>query len=128
MVDSKYCLSVDVTIKKKLDKNTVNIKIFNNFVNEVKLQVEQNYKDYKIQHLIISKYIVDDTEYKEFIELKNIENLIIEIKFILIPSFITNNLRDLLKKSHISIINIFNSPSIPWITSASWEYQGPFRH
>ena len=69
MVDSKYCLSVDVTIKKKLDKNTVNIKIFNNFVNEVKLQVEQNYKDYKIQHLIISKYIVDDTEYKEFIEL-----------------------------------------------------------
>ena len=109
MIDSKNCFSVDVAIKKKLDKNTVNKKKFNNFVNEVKLLVEQNYLDYKIQHLIISKYIVDDREYEDFIEIKNIENLIIEIKLILIPSDIINNLRNLLKKSHISIINIFNS-------------------
>ena len=60
LVDSKYCFSVDVAIKKKLDKNTVNKKNFNNFINEIKMLVEQNYSDYKIQHLIISKYIVDD--------------------------------------------------------------------
>ena len=65
MIDDKDCISLDLSIKKHIDKNKLNKNLIKTFIQEAKLLIENNYLNYKIQHLIINKYILDEVVFYE---------------------------------------------------------------
>ena len=112
LVDTHRSYSLDISIKKKLDKINLDEKIIKNLVNEAKILIENQDNKSKIMHLIISKYILDGKEFEVIPQNIIVDELVIELKFILIPNNIVANLRGYFKKKHITINNIYNSSYI----------------
>ncbi len=109
MVDTIDSISVDFSVKKKIDKSYIIKQVLKNIIQEAKTTIEKNYHNYKIQHLIILKYISGNMEYNEMPENNLNDHLIIDFKFILIPKIIIEKIKDFFKQKHISITNIYNS-------------------
>ena len=112
MIDDKDCISLDLSIKKHIDKNKLNKNLIKTFIQEAKLLIENNYLNYKIQHLIINKYILDEVVFYELPNDSISNELVLEIKFLLIPKSIILNVQKTLKKNHIIVDNFFNTSYI----------------
>ena len=108
MLDSSAYITFDLSLRSKLDKVEISTNIIKNIIQDAKSIVENNYKDFKILHLIILKYIIDGNEYVEFPNNLISNDLVIEIKFILLPIKIIDKIRYLFKLNHISLNNIYN--------------------
>ena len=109
MVDTIDSISVDFSVKKKIDKSYIIKQVLKNIIQEAKTTIEKNYHTYKIQHLIILKYITGNIEYNEMPENNLNDHLIIDFKFILIPKIIIEKIKDFFNQKHISITNFYNS-------------------
>jgi len=112
MVDSSNSITVDLSLKKKFDKILINDSIKKNLIQEAKTIIERCYTNFKIVHILISKYLVDGIELNELPIKAQIDNLVLEVKFILIPTNIINDIRNIFKSNQISISNVFNSSYI----------------
>ena len=112
MLDSHKFLSIDVSIKKKTDQININENIIKQFIQEIKVEIERNYKYFKILHIVISRYVLDDKEFNNLPKNTKVNNLIIDIKFILTPNEIIDDMRELFKDNQTSISNIFCSTYI----------------
>ena len=112
MVDNKSTFSVDLSLKKKLDKISVNEILEKNLIQEAKTLIEKNYSNFKIIHILINEYTIDGKKFNEIPNEKKIDELVIEFKFILIPDYIINDLREIFRANQISISNIFVSSYI----------------
>ncbi len=112
MVDNKSIFSVDLSLKKKLDKISVNEILEKNLIQEAKTLIEKNYSNFKIIHILINEYTIDGKKFNEIPNEKKIDELVIEFKFILIPDYIINDLREIFRANQISISNIFVSSYI----------------
>ena len=109
MIDTPQILTVDISIKKKIDQINIDESLVKQFILETKIEIERNYKNFKILHLLILNYILDDKEFTNLpINIKaNI--LIVELKFMLIPNETIDYLRELFKKNQTGISNIHSS-------------------
>ncbi len=112
MFDNDKSFSVDVSIKKKYDNIYIKENLCENLTQEVKILVEKNYSKFKIIHILIDNYIIDGIIYDEIPQDKIVNELIIGLKFILMPIKKIENIRNILKKNQISISNIYNSSYI----------------
>ena len=112
MTDNNSCLSVDISIKKKIDNTAVNKKIVENIIYEIKNIIEKSYTDFNIIHLIISKYILDNKSLDSLPLDMSAECLILEMKFILIKNTVEQDIRNHFKSSHVSVNRIYNSSYI----------------
>ena len=112
MIDNKSIFSVDISLKKKLDKISINESLEKNLIQEAKTLIEKNYFNFKIIHILINEYLIDGEKFNEIPGEKKIDELVIEFKFILIPDFIIKDLREIFKTNQISISNILVSSYI----------------
>lgn len=120
MFDCPKILFIDFSIKKDMDKIKSNNSVFKNILQEAKQIIEEKNKNYKILHIIISKYILDGIEFDNMPENIIIEEAILELKFILAPNIILDNIKELLKENHISINNFYNSTYVKTLNYASY--------
>ena len=120
MFDSAKILFIDFSIKKDMDKTKSNNSVFKNIIQEAKQIIEEKNNNYKILHIIISKYILDGIEFDNMPENIIIEEAILELKFILAPNIILDNIKELLKDNHISITNFYNSTYIKTLNYTSY--------
>ena len=113
MLDSSSIFSIDLSIKKKIDYEIIDKKHINYLIQESKNLVQNNYKNFRIIHIIINKYFFDEREFS-YIPKKNIKcnTLILEIKFILFPELLIQKITDSFKKIHISLNKIYCSTYI----------------
>ena len=113
MLDSSSIFSIDLSIKKKIDYEIIDKKHINYLMQESKNLVQNNYKNFRIIHIIINKYFFDEKEFS-YIPKKNIKcnTLILEIKFILFPELLIQKITDSFKKIHISLNKIYCSTYI----------------
>lgn len=109
MVDTPECFTVDISLKKKIDKSLFNKSNLGNYLQEAKNLIKKNYFEYKILHLVISKYVVDGKEVDDLPDNIIIDELVIDIKFILIPEIVTNRIKINFLKNHISVKNFYCS-------------------
>lgn len=109
MIDNGNYFSVDLSYKKKIDNQKINSDIINNTLQEAKSIIEENYKTFKILHLIVVKYILDKKNYFKLNEDIYVNDFTVEIKFLLSPINVINKIKDSFKKNHISIDKIFCS-------------------
>ena len=120
MFDSPKILFIDFSIKKDMDKTKSNNSVFKNILQEAKQIIEEKNNNYKILHIIISKYILDGIEFDNMPENIIIEEAILELKFILAPNIVLDNIKELLKDNHISITNFYNSTYIKTLNYTSY--------
>ena len=120
MFDCPKILFIDFSIKKDMDKIKSDNSVFKNILQEAKQIIEEKNKNYKILHIIISKYILDGIEFDNMPENIIIEEAILELKFILAPNIILDNIKELLKENHISINNFYNSTYVKTLNYASY--------
>lgn len=109
MIDNGNYFSVDLSYKKKIDNQKINTDIINKTIQEAKSIIEENYKNFKILHLIVVKYILDKKNYFKLNEDIYVNDFTIEIKFLLSPINVINKIKDSFKKNHISIDKILCS-------------------
>ena len=120
MFDCPKILFIDFSIKKDMDKIKSGNSVFKNILQEAKQIIEEKNKNYKILHIIISKYILDGIEFDNMPENIIIEEAILELKFILAPNIILDSIRELLKDNHMSITNFYNSTYVKTLNYTSY--------
>ena len=120
MFDCPKILFIDFSIKKDMDKIKSDNSVFKNILQEAKQIIEEKNKNYKILHIIISKYILDGIEFDNMPENIIIEEAILELKFILAPNIILDSIKELLKDNHISITNFYNSTYVKTLNYTSY--------
>ena len=65
LIDNKSIFSVDISLKKKLDKISVNESLEKNLIQEAKTLIEKNYFNFKIIHILINEYLIDGEKFNE---------------------------------------------------------------
>ena len=92
-------------IKKKNYEETINHKFLENILIDARDLFKQNYKEQKIIHVLISRYLVDGNQFFYFNENFKGENLCLEIKFKSISYIFLSEIDKILEKFQIKIIN-----------------------
>ena len=105
IIESKNITETYFGIKKKIYDETINIKKLENMLKDVKDLFKDNYRDEKIMHLIINKYIVDGKNYFSFHENLKGENFCLEVKFSSISNSAVLEIEKVLEKFHIKILH-----------------------
>ena len=112
MIDHSECLSIDLSIKKNIHKNKLNKNLIKIFIQEAKSIIENNYFKYKIQHLIITRYIIDGKNYFDIPNEIYAKDIIIEIKCLMILNDIILNVKKIFRKNYIIVDNFYNTSYI----------------
>ena len=112
MIDHSECLSIDLSIKKNIHKNKLNKNLIKIFIQEAKSIIENNYFKYKIQHLIITRYIIDGKNYFDIPNEVYAKDIIIEIKCLMILNDIILNVKKIFRKNYIIVDNFYNTSYI----------------
>tara|TARA_B100000029_G_scaffold47843_2_gene43869 strand:+ start:4243 stop:5424 length:1182 start_codon:yes stop_codon:yes gene_type:complete len=123
MLDSKNLISLDISIKKTLDSSKNLNDEVEYLIKDSKNFIEKNNQNKKNIHIIINKFIIDGKEYFELPEdILSFKTIILELKFILLPSTLLKKITQLFKNIHISIIDFFCSTYVRSINySKSFE-------
>jgi cell division protein FtsA len=110
LYDTSEFLTIDLSIKKKLDQKIIIKDICSSIILEANQLIKDCYINKKIIHLIIKKYIINDKEYLNIPhETPKLDSVILEIKFICLPYNQYNNVFKTFKKNNLKIINFFSS-------------------
>ena len=86
IVESKTILKLNVGLKKKNYENIVTQKFLENLLIELRDLINENYQDYRIMHMHITRYLFDKKYLSEFKADINCQNLGLETQFIFVPN------------------------------------------
>ena len=113
LYDTSNIFTIDLSIKKKLDKKIIFKEICSSIILEANQLIKDCYINKKIVHLVIKKYIINDKEFLNMPnEIPNLDSVILEIKFICFPYNEYNNVFEVFRKNNLKIINFFSSSLI----------------
>lgn len=110
LYDSPEIYSIDLSIKKKFDQKISTKEIYFSIILEANQIIKNNYTDKKIIHVISTNIVIDGKKLK-----KNLDNnikaksIILEMKFICLPSEKFNNILSVFKKNNLEVLNLFCS-------------------
>ena len=103
IIEDKNLIDIKFSIKKENFENILISKNLNHSLNDLKNIFVENYKYYKIIHMVIEKYIIDNIEYVSFPKELNCNYFSLDVKFICLPDYFFKNFEDNLKKYQIKI-------------------------
>ena len=110
MYDNPKMFTIDISIKKKLDKKIIFKDVCASIILEANQLIEDSYTDKKIIHSIIKKYTINDKEYLNIPDdITEFDSIILEIIFICLPKNQYKDVCEILKKNNIKILNFFSS-------------------
>ena len=107
MIDTEFFFCIDIALKKIFNNRLVKSKDIKNLLNILNSLIKNHYPKYKIIHFIVTRIIIDKKEFNNFPNNINCEELIIEVKFICLPSHIVNQLSENFKSNFLSIKKIY---------------------
>ena len=107
MIDTKNFFCIDIALKKIFNNRLVKSKDIKNLLNILNSLIKNHYSKYKIIHFIVTRIVIDKNEINNFPDNINCEELIIEVKFICLPSDIVNQLSENFKRNFLSIKKIY---------------------
>ncbi len=108
LIDTPDLLSIDLTLKKKLENKIDIEKIYLLIYLELKQLINSNYTNFEIIHIINDNCEIDGKLYSEIPKSKmKSKNLKVDFKIICFPKKIISNLNNQFNKININITNIF---------------------
>ncbi len=110
LYDSSKFKFIELSIKKSFDQPTSIKKQYDNLIEEANFLINENYLKYKVVHLIINNFVIDDNKKLETITDKvKSKSFILELKFICLSKSIINDIFSIFKKNNLNISNIYCS-------------------
>ena len=82
IIESNKLHNINLSIKKKNYDKSIKRENLENLLKEAKDLFDETYKDHKIIHMVVNKYLINDIVHQSLDNIKNGDNLGIEIKFI----------------------------------------------
>ena len=116
MVDSPKMISVGISVSKKLDGSKLKKTNIQFLAQEAKQQISKHHTNYKITHIIIKNYRIDDINYSYLPKEINCNFVSLDVLFICLPSDLILNLKNIFSKSNISVNEIVCSSYVKSIS------------
>ena len=108
IIQNKTILNLDLSIKKKNYSQNISDVFLKNILTDVKDLFKESYREYKLIHMLINKYIVNEKSYTSLKDETNSDEICLEIKLISISNSIVFEIENILKKYQIQVINYFD--------------------
>ncbi len=86
IIDTNIVLQTNISIKKKNNNNVVDQNSLNKVLVELKDLFKENNKDQYIMHMLIANFILNEKNYKTFVENLRSEYLNLDVNFISLPN------------------------------------------
>ena len=109
VIDADKIININMSLKKKNYDQVINLKTLESLLFEAKDLFKENYKDRKIMHMIIKKYIMNGETYLNFISDLKSDSICVEVNFICIPIELSSEINLILDKYHIQINRFLNA-------------------
>ncbi len=107
-LDTSELISIDISLKKNLDRKTDINKIYESLVLEVSQIINTFYNKVEILHIVLCRCIIDNNTYFELpTDKKYINNIKVDFKLICFPKYIINKIKKNFNENNINITNIF---------------------
>jgi len=103
VIDSKKIFNLKIGLKKKNYKESVDKEFLQNMLVDVKDLFQENYRNEKIMHILINKYIYDDKSYNLFENNVITDIFCIEVQFKSISNVFASQIEKSLQKYQITI-------------------------
>ena len=108
VIDSFSICSLDISIQEYYGKKIVTKEDLSYLINQCKQVIIANNKDKDILHTIVSKIYFDNKIIENFDNIfQEVNNAVLEIKFIMINKKIYNNIKSLFSNEHIHLQNVY---------------------
>ncbi len=108
VIDSKKILRLNIGIKKKNYNISSNKDHIINSLTEVKDLFKENYRNQKIIHMIVNKYLINNKIYSSYEDNLQCDHLALEIQIISISVKKIDDLNKILENYQINIIKYFD--------------------
>ena len=108
IIQNKTILNLDLSVKKKNYSQNISDVFLKNILTDVKDLFKESYREYKLIHMLINKYIVNEKSYTSLKDETNSDEICLEIKLISISNLIVFEIENILKKYQIQVINYFD--------------------
>jgi len=108
IIQNKTILNLDLSVKKKNYSENISDVFLKNILTDVKDLFKESYREYKLMHMLINKYIVNEEIYTSLKNETNSDEICLEIKLISISNLIVFEIENILKKYQIQVINYFD--------------------
>lgn len=108
ILDSKNFFSMNISIKKNNYENTLNFKILNHLLYDLKDSCKETIEGKKIIHMIIENYLIDKKDYNFFPNNIKCNSFSLDVNFICLSNDLIKNIEKILKKYQISLQQIVN--------------------
>ena len=103
IIKNKENFHVNIAIKKKNYENFIDQQYLENSLTEIKDLFKANYQDYRIMHMIVVNYILNEKKYASFPREVNSDYLCLEVNFISISNNLVLALDKVLEKYQVKI-------------------------
>ncbi len=101
IIDSNSELQTNISIKKRINNNIVDRKILNQVLVELKDLFKESNKEQDIIHMVIENFIIDEKNYKFFVENLKSDYLNLDVRFISLPNKSILKFNKVLERYHI---------------------------
>ena len=108
IIQNKTILNLDLSVKKKNYSQNISDVFLKNILTDVKDLFKESYREYKLMHMLINKYIVNEESYTSLKDETNSDEICLEIKLISISNLVVFEIENILKKYQIQVINYFD--------------------
>ena len=109
ILDNKEFHSIKLSIKKDNNGNLINSETLIHPLNDLKNLCQSNLQNKKIVHFLIEKYLIDDKFYTTLPKNVNCNIFSLDTEFICLSKNLIENIEKILKKYHISLIQILSA-------------------
>jgi len=103
IIENEENFHVNIAIKKKNYENFIEQQYLENSLTEIKDLFKANYQDYRIMHMIVVNYILNEKKYASFPREVNSDYLCLEVNFISISNNLVFALDKVLEKYQVKI-------------------------
>ena len=106
IIENKSILTSHISIKKKNYSGEITNEVLESMLTDIKDLFKENNNEYKLMHMIISKYLIDGTSHFSLQNKKiSSDEICLEIKLISISNLIIVKIENILKKYQIQVNN-----------------------
>ena len=108
IIQNKTILNLDLSVKKKNYSQNISDVFLKNILTDIKDLFKESYREYKLIHMLINKYIINEEIYTSLKDEINSDEICLEIKLISISNLVVFEIENILKKYQIQVINYFD--------------------